>query len=86
VAKLGCRFTAQQDRGSLKDTLIQGLLDSTLSHEFQEASFVPYPLLSSLPVGVEYVPGRGERRFVEVLRATKRLEEEREVLALGEPR
>jgi hypothetical protein len=87
VAALGCGLATQQRRRSLLKTFpIQGLFDPTLPHKLQKTPLVRGPSLSSLPVSVEYIPGWGEQRFVEVLRATELSEKEREVVAFGEPR
>jgi hypothetical protein len=87
VATLRPNLATQQRRRSLLEKFpIQRLLDPALPHQLQKAPFVPGPSLSSLSVSVQYIPGRGEQRFVKVLRAAELFEEEREVVAFGEPR
>ncbi len=87
VATLGPGLAAQQRRRSLLEKFpVQSLLDPALPHQLQKAPLVRRPSLSSLSVSVEYIPGRGEQRFVKVLRAAELSEEEREVIAFGEPR
>src|SRR5919199_245984 len=86
VATLGRRLAAQQRCRSPEEVPIQRLLNPALPHELQEALLVPRPSLSPLSVSVEYVAGRGEHRFVEILCAAELLEEEWEVVASGEPR
>jgi hypothetical protein len=87
VAMVRSSLATQQRRRSLPEKFpVQRLLDPALSHQLQKAPFVPGPSLSSLSVSAEYIPGRGEQRFVKVLRAAELFEEEREVIAFGEPR
>src|SRR5215216_4277058 len=64
VAMLSSGLAAQQHRRSLEEVPVQCLLDPTLPHELQEPPFVLRSSFSSLPVGIEHVPGRGEHRFV----------------------
>ena len=87
VATLGPGFAAQQRRRSLLEKFpVQSLLDPALPHQLQKVPLVPGPSHSSLSVSVEYIPGRGEQRFVKVLRAAELFEEEWEVVAFGKPR
>src|SRR4028118_2013130 len=58
-------------RGPLNGFPVQSLLDPALLHQLQKAPFVRGPFLLSLFVSVEYIPGRGEQRFVKVLRAAE---------------
>ena len=87
VAVLGSGLATQQRRRHyFEERPVQSFLDPALPHQLQKAPLVRRPSLFSLSVSVEYIPGRGEQRFVKVLCATEFIEKEREVIALGEPR
>ena len=83
VATLRSGLAAQQNRGNVEQVSIQRFLDAALLQEIQERPLVVGPS-AAVSVGVQDLACRGERRFVDVLRATKLLQEEREVGATGE--
>ena len=87
VATLGPGLATQKRRRRFFEKLpVQSLLDPALPHQLQKAPLVRGPSLFPLSVSVEYIPGRGEQRFVEVFRAAELFEKVREVVAFGEPR
>jgi hypothetical protein len=83
VAVFGPGLAAQQHRGNVEEVSVQLFLDPTLVQEIQERALVGRPT-SSVSVGVEDIPRRGERGLVDVLRVAEPLQKEREVGATGE--
>jgi hypothetical protein len=83
VASLRSGLAAQQHRGNVEEVSVQRFLDATIAQEIQKRPLVVSPS-AAVSVGAQDLRRRGEPRFVDVLRATELLQEEREVGATGE--
>ena len=86
MAVCGCGLAAQQSRGNIEQIRIQIVLDSPLSHQFQEPSFVLIPLPVLFFVGIKHLLCGREPQFVQILRSAQLFQEERQVVQLGKSR
>ena len=77
-------FAAEQAALS-HDFLRDALFNLPLLHEVEKPLFIGGPVPLQLLVFIEHLPGRGEVGRVHVIHAAHLLEEEREVVPLGEP-